>query len=83
MATQKLLKLNISKVDGSLFDEEVISVTVPGTEGEMTLLAEHAPIVSVLRPGVITARKADGTTAEFPVEVGTLEVSHNTVTILL
>lgn len=83
MATQKLLKLTISRVDGPVFDGEVISATVPGVEGEMTLLADHAPLVSVLKTGNIMIKKSDGTVENFPVESGTLEVSHNTTTVLL
>lgn len=83
MATQKLLKLTISRVDGPVFDGEVVSVTVPGGEGEMTLLADHTALVSVLKAGTVIVRKADGTQEQFPVESGTLEVSHNATTILL
>lgn len=83
MAEQKTFKLTIAKVSGPVFDDEVVSVTVPGSEGEMTLLATHAPIVSVLKSGSITARLSDGSQQEFTVETGTIEVSHNTVTILL
>jgi F-type H+-transporting ATPase subunit epsilon len=83
MATQKLLKLTISRVDGPVFDGEVISATLPGVEGEMTLLADHAPIVSILKTGTIMIKKADGTTEKFPVESGTIEVSHNSTTVLL
>ena len=49
MAQQKLLKLTIARVDGPLFDGEVVSVTVPGASGEMTLLAEHAALISPLK----------------------------------
>ncbi|OGG65550.1 ATP synthase F1 subunit epsilon [Candidatus Kaiserbacteria bacterium RIFCSPLOWO2_02_FULL_45_11b] len=83
MAEQKTLQLNIARVDGSLFMGEVVSVTVPGSEGEMTLLPDHTPLVSALRAGTITLRKADGEAEEFPVVSGTLEVSKNSVTILL
>lgn len=83
MAEQKTFKLTIAKVSGPVFDDEVISVTVPGSEGEMTLLATHAPIVTVLKSGSITVRLADGSEQKFPVEAGTIEVSHNMVTILL
>jgi len=83
MSEQKTLQLNIARVDGSLFMGEVVSVTVPGSEGEMTLLPDHTPLVSALRAGTITLRKADGETEEFPVVSGTLEVSKNSVTILL
>jgi len=83
MSEQKTLQLNIARVDGSLFTGEVVSVTVPGSEGEMTLLPDHTPLVSALRVGTITLRKADGVIETFPVVTGTLEVSKNTVTILL
>ncbi len=83
MASQKQLKLNISRVNGSVFAGEVISVTVPGSEGEMTLLADHTPIVSALRAGVVTWRLANGESESLKIESGTLEVSHNNVTILL
>ncbi len=83
MSEQKTLQLNIARVDGSLFTGAVVSVTVPGSEGEMTLLPDHTSLVSALRTGTITLRKADGVVEEFPVVAGTLEVSKNTVTILL
>jgi F-type H+-transporting ATPase subunit epsilon len=37
-----------------LFSGEVDQVDVPGTEGDFGVLAGHAPIVSALRPGVMT-----------------------------
>ncbi len=83
MSEQKTLQLNIARIDGSLFTGEVVSVTVPGSEGEMTLLADHTPLMSVLRAGTLLIKKADGSTEEFPVTAGTIEVSKNTVTILL
>ena len=83
MSEIKTLNLNIARVDRSLFTGEVVSVTVPGSEGDMTLLADHTALMSVLRPGTLRIKKVDGTTEEFKVESGTLEVSKNSVTILL
>ena len=83
MAEQKTLELNIARVDGPVFSGAVVSVTVPGSEGEMTLLSDHTPLVSALRAGVITAKRGDGTVETFEVTTGTLEVSHNTVTVLI
>ena len=37
-----------------LFSGEVDQVDVPGTEGDFGVLAGHAPIVSALRPGIMT-----------------------------
>jgi F-type H+-transporting ATPase subunit epsilon len=79
----KQLNLTISRVDAPVFTGLITSVTVPGSEGEMTLLADHTPLMSALRAGNIIVRKEGGETETFPVTSGTLEVSHNTVTILL
>ncbi len=83
MAEQKILNLIIARVDAPVFSGPVVSVTLPGSEGEMTLLADHAPLMSALRAGTITARQADGTSETFAVTGGTLEVSQNQVTVLL
>jgi F-type H+-transporting ATPase subunit epsilon len=37
-----------------LFSGEVDQVDVPGTEGDFGVLAGHAPLVSALRPGIMT-----------------------------
>lgn len=83
MAEQKTLNLTIARVDAPVFSGAVVSVTVPGSEGEMTLLADHTPLMTALRAGTITVRKEDGTADNFSVTSGTLEVSKNQVTILL
>jgi F-type H+-transporting ATPase subunit epsilon len=36
-----------------LFTGEVESVVVPGTEGEFTVLKDHAPVMSGMKPGVV------------------------------
>jgi len=83
MAEKKLLQLNIAKIDGPVFTGEVESVTVPGSEGEMTILADHAPIVSALKAGLITVRASGMDNLEIAVTGGTMELSHNSLTILL
>ncbi len=79
----KLLKLTISRVDAPVFDGDVVSVTVPGTEGEMTILADHEALITVLRPGTITVRLEDGGTESYQLEQGTIEISHNHATVLI
>jgi F-type H+-transporting ATPase subunit epsilon len=83
MAEQRLLKLIITRVDGPVFDGEVISVAVPGAAGDMELLAGHESIISPLKSGEVRVKKADGTTESFPLSVGTLELSNNHATILI
>ena len=83
MAEQKLLKLTISKVDAPVFDGNVISVTVPGTEGEMTILADHTALISVLKSGTITILNDSGEKQTFETTSGTLEISNNHATVLI
>ena len=79
----KLLKLTISKVDAPVFDGEVVSVTVPGTEGEMTIMADHEALITVLKAGTITLRPEVGEPQTFTLTQGTIEISHNHATILI
>ncbi len=45
--------LEIVSPEATLFTGEVISVTVPGVNGEFQMLANHAPIVSLLQEGEV------------------------------
>ena len=77
-----LLQLTISKVDEPVFTGEVVSVTVPGSEGEMTVLANHEPFISALKAGIITIKTTDSTET-ISIDAGTMEVSHNQAIILI
>ena len=83
MAEQKLLELTISRVDGPVFDGDVIAVSVPGTEGDMQILANHSALISPLKKGTVTIHKADGKIESHLIEAGTLEISNNCATILI
>ncbi len=83
MAELKTLELTIARVDAPVFSGSVLQVTVPGSEGEMTLLPDHAPLMSALKAGKITVKKTDGEVMTVEIATGTLEISQNHVTILL
>lgn len=80
---EKLLQLTITRVDGPVFDGEVISVAVPGAAGDMVILANHESIISPLKAGELRIVKSDNSTESFPLTSGTLEVSQNHATILI
>ncbi len=83
MADKQLLKLTISRVDGPVFDGNVISVAVPGIAGDMQLLAHHEALISPLKKGTISVEAGDGKKEAFEIESGTLEISNNHATILI
>ena len=45
--------LEIVSPEATLFSGEVVSVTVPGINGEFQMLNNHAPIVSLLQEGEV------------------------------
>src|SRR6478609_7170689 len=64
-----------------LFSGEVTQVDVPGLEGDFGVLAGHAPMVSLLRPGILTVH-ANGSQQQMIVLGGFAEVSATGLTIL-
>jgi F-type H+-transporting ATPase subunit epsilon len=60
-----------------LFSGDVASVTLPGTEGEMTIMPMHAPVLATLRPGGFAEVNAKGLTvlAETAIAMADLDAS--------
>jgi F-type H+-transporting ATPase subunit epsilon len=65
-----------------LFSGDVASVQIPGTEGEMTILPMHAPVLSTLKPGVVIVTKDGGATEKMFVRGGFAEVNASGLTVL-
>jgi F-type H+-transporting ATPase subunit epsilon len=65
-----------------LFSGDVASVTLPGTEGEMTIMPMHAPVLATLRPGFVTVVKDGGATDKMFVRGGFAEVNAKGLTVL-
>ena len=59
----------------------VTGVQVPGADGDMTVMANHAPTIATLRPGLLRAEGSAGE-AEYLVTGGFVEISADGVTVL-
>ena len=59
---------------------EATSVLIPGAEGDMTVMADHAPVISTLRPGIIKVEGAEN--ADYVVTGGFAEINAAGVTVL-
>ena len=75
------LKLSIVTPEKQLVVDEVDQVNAPGTEGDLGILYDHAPILTNLRSGQLSYEK-DGETVALVVSGGYLEVTDNRVTVL-
>ncbi|MEK7132983.1 MAG: hypothetical protein AAB830_02920 [Patescibacteria group bacterium] len=80
---QKTFHLIISSVGETYFDGEAVSATLPGSDGELTILAHHEPFVTTLKNGSIAVRLAEGETKTFTNENGILEFAGNKAIVLL
>jgi F-type H+-transporting ATPase subunit epsilon len=76
-----MLKLEIVTPEKKVFDESVDSVTVPTASGEAGILPNHAPLISALKPGILSYT-LKGTTERLAVSGGFVEVSSNSVSVL-
>ncbi|MGD9564256.1 MAG: F0F1 ATP synthase subunit epsilon [Pyrinomonadaceae bacterium] len=76
-----MLKLEIVTPEKRVVDETVDSVTVPTLSGEAGILPNHAPLISALKPGVLSFTNK-GTTERLAVAGGFVEVSSDTVSVL-
>lgn len=64
------------------FSGEVETVTVPGTDGEFTVFKDHAPVISSLKPGIVTVGETAAKQVKLYVPGGFAEVSPSGLTIL-
>ena len=75
------LHLEFVSPESVLFSGDVDQVDLPGIEGDMGILPEHAPLVTTLRPGIVTIFR--GSNREPVVVIGGFaEVSPAGLTIL-
>ena len=65
-----------------LLSERVTEVVIPATEGEMTVMANHAPTMTTLKPGVVTVKSADGKTTRYVVFGGFADILPTGCTLL-
>jgi F-type H+-transporting ATPase subunit epsilon len=76
------LTVDIVTAERSVFSEEgVDEVVVPGIEGELAVLPMHAPLLTMIKPGVMRIKK-DNDETELAITGGFLEVRDDRVTIL-
>jgi len=77
-----MLKLEIVTPEKRVLDAEVDSVTVPTTSGEAGILANHAPLISALKPGIMTYTNRSSTD-KLVVSGGFVEVNSDVVSVMV
>ena len=77
------IQVDIITPEKKIFSENnVLSVNVPGIEGDLEILSNHIPIITFLKPGRINI-EAEGSKKSFFISDGVLEFNSNVLTILV
>lgn len=75
-------KFELVSPERLLISEQVESVVIPGTEGEMTVMAKHAPVMTTVKPGVVTVKPVSGAEQRYVVFGGFADILPEGCTLL-
>ncbi len=75
-------KFDLVSPERLLLSDTVESVVIPGTDGEMTVMANHAPTMTSLRPGVVTVGKPGTAPEKYVVFGGFADITPEACTLL-
>ncbi|CAN7663347.1 F0F1 ATP synthase subunit epsilon [Rhizobium sp. LjRoot254] len=65
-----------------LLSAKVTEIVLPGSEGEMTVMANHSPVMTTIRPGIVTVKQEGGETQKFVVFGGFADILPTSCTLL-
>ena len=77
------LKLEILTPNGEIYNDEAISVTLPGEEGEFGILAHHSSLTTLLEAGVIDIEKEDKSIESILINWGVVQVDEEKAIVLV
>jgi F-type H+-transporting ATPase subunit epsilon len=82
-----MIRFQLVALSGTKFEDDVYEVVLPTLDGEIGILKDHMPLVSVATTGVIAIRRdakdSDAKREFFATNGGVIEVSNNTLRVLV
>lgn len=80
---KKEIKFEVVTPEKVVLKKQITQVTVPTEDGEITVLADHIPLVSILKPGVVEMKLAeDGEIDVMAISGGFIEVMRDKIVVL-
>ncbi|MGQ7793899.1 F0F1 ATP synthase subunit epsilon [Faunimonas sp. B44] len=76
------LRFELVSPERLLISEEVAQVVVPGAEGYFTVLRDHAPFMTTMKPGVVEITGTGGEVRRIYVRGGFADVNESGLTVL-
>ena len=75
-------KFELVSPERLLVSKEVEAVVIPGTDGEMTVMAQHAPTMTTIKPGLVTVKPVSGAEERYVVFGGFADILPQGCTLL-
>lgn len=72
------MQFDLVSPERRLASVEASAVSLPGTEGDLTIMADHAPVITTLRPGIVSVEGGE----DYVVTGGFAEVTSAGVSVL-
>ncbi len=74
--------LEILTPEKKVFEGNVTSATFPGADGSFQVLDNHAPLISLLKEGIVEYKSKEASNASLTITGGVVEVLKNKVVLL-
>jgi F-type H+-transporting ATPase subunit epsilon len=75
-------KFELVSPERLLVSETVESIIIPATEGEMTVMANHSPVMTTIKPGIVTVKTTAGKEDRYVVYGGFADILPDSCTLL-
>lgn len=76
------MRVEIITPDKALFTGDAVAVTVPGIDGSLGILDNHAPLISALKKGIVKVTDTNNSVTTYEINGGVAEVQNNKLIIL-
>jgi F-type H+-transporting ATPase subunit epsilon len=83
MADHDAQRVEVITPDGPAYEGEAEIIVVPGSAGQLGIMAHHAPFVSSLKPGELHVTDMEGHRHQFATDGGFVEVRRNETLVLV
>ena len=77
-----VMQFDLVSPERSLASVEAKSVQLPGADGDLTAMVDHAPLITTLRPGILSVETASGEGMDYVVTGGFADVAGPATTVL-
>jgi F-type H+-transporting ATPase subunit epsilon len=75
------MQFDLVSPERKLASFEASEVLIPGTDGDMTAMPDHMPVITTLRPGIVRAKGPEGD-QEYVVSGGFAEITATSLSVL-